>query len=121
LPRSVAIAAVDGSWFASPVIVAGSGRQRRLGVKAGAETVLLRTRAVHGRGLESGLRLVSVSSGGKVLATSDLQIGEFAWLPEATWVLEMPLDAPPPPIGMALAIYPQARARTTSLVCDPDR
>jgi hypothetical protein len=83
--------------------------------------MLLRTRAVHTRGLSHGLRLVSISTDGVVVGTRALPSGGFAWLSEATWVLEMPLVAPQPRLGTVLAIYPQRRARTTSLVCDADR
>ena len=113
--------AQDGSWEAAPVRLAGTFRQRQLGVKTGAGLVLMRTRAVHGRGLNHGLRLVAIDEAGLVVAVRALGPGRFAWLPDAAWVLEQPLDAPQPGVGLRLAIYPHSRARTTSSVCDTYR
>lgn len=117
----VAIVAQDGSWEARRVALARTHRQRRLGVKSATGPVLLRTRAVHARGLGCALQLVGIADTGMVVGCRVLLPGRFAWVAEAKWILELPLDAPSPKVGAALAIYAQPRARTTPLVCNPDR
>jgi len=121
LSDPITLASREGTWDASPVAIAGTAGQRLLGVKTGADRVLLRTRAVHGRGVRRGLRLVAINDAGVVVAVRALGPGGFAWLRGATWVLEQPLDASQPAVGTRLAIYPHRCARTSSSLCDTDR
>jgi hypothetical protein len=116
----VSVVADDGSWLASPVHVAVSPAQRRLGVRTGVGRVMLRTTSVHARGLSRGLRVVAIDEAGTVLGVRALAPGRFARVRGATWLLEQALGDDQPRIGTTLSIYPHMRDRKTPALCDPD-
>lgn len=117
----LSVVADDGSWRASPVHVAVTPGQRRLGVNSGAGTVMLRTSSVHARGLSRGLRVIAIDETGTVIGVRALAPGRFARVRGAVWLLEQSLGEDQPRIGTTLSIYPHQRDRKTPALCDPDR
>lgn len=61
--------------------------------------LLLRTSSVHGFFLRQPLRIVALDRDLTVVAVGLLSRRRLAWVPGARWILELPLDHPPPRVG----------------------
>lgn len=105
--RFITLKSVDPVWTSAPVLVASTWIERWVGVRGKHHRVLLATRAVHGRGLSSSIRVAGIDLNGSVVAVRILDPGRFLWMTGASWVLEIPTGDDPPVSGMTLSIYPR--------------
>lgn len=90
--------------WSTPAHLARSFLDRWRGIKrvAGPFPLLLRTRSVHGLGLDAPIIVAPIDAGLKVGKIRILQPGRFITFPRARYVLEMPLGSKPPPLGSTL-------------------
>jgi hypothetical protein len=65
---------------------------------------LLKTRSVHGFGLDAPLQIAAIDSHMEVYSLRRLRPGRVLFFPGARFVLELPLGADPPRLGSRLEI-----------------
>ena len=56
--------------------------------------------------MHESLRVVGVDQGGRVIGTRVLSPRRLVAMPRSRWVLELPIEAEPPPIGAQLGGKP---------------
>ena len=101
--------------------IASTVWERFRGVDTGVSRVLLRTGAIHGRGLDQPLIVVGLTSFGVVAARRRLDPGKFVRIRGAQWILELPAGEAVPEVGGQLRIYARPCDWETVSVCNSDR
>lgn len=92
-------------WSSGPVARARTFHERLLGLKRpDVGAVLIRTRSVHAIGLASAFLAVGLSDELRVVAVQTVNPGKVAHFPGCRYVLELPVDAPPPSFGCKLEV-----------------
>lgn len=92
--------------LAETVALAESPWARLRGViGGGVHPTLFRTSSVHGFWLRRPIGLVGIDRGGTVTHSRVLRRRRVAWLRGAHWVLELPGEAPRPPVGERLTLW----------------
>ena len=66
--------------------------------------LLLKTKAVHGRGAKGPFRAVALSGSFEVLGSRLVDPGQFVRFPNATYVLELPSEKSVPANGTRLMV-----------------
>lgn len=103
-----ALAVISGDWSVEGVIMAATFRQRLAGVHAGGVTgLLLHAGTVHGIGLIEPLRVIHLTASGTVVGHELLGAGGIVRA-RSHWLLEVPAEVPPPPIGARLTVLPSS-------------
>jgi hypothetical protein len=108
-------------WRADRVSLFLSFWERWRGVKTGMERVLMRTNAVHGRGLDHCVLIVGLDSTGRTIGSRALTPGGFVRFPGAVWVLELPDGHPLPVSGARLGLYARRSERQTDPMRNANR
>lgn len=105
--ETVELAAIDG-WSSGPVLATRTFAERWRGLRRrpAGTGLLLRGRSVHGMGMGGSLWAVGLDAGGAVVGVRRLDPGRVVWLAGATWVLELPIERRPPPVGLTLGPLP---------------
>ena len=105
------VALRGGDWCFEPVRVAASVRERRRGLRprSAGRGLLVRTRSVHGFGMEEALPLVFVSNEGRVIGSSLLPRNRVMRC-RAPWTMELPPGTPLPADGTLLRVVPSSAA-----------
>jgi hypothetical protein len=87
-------------WRSGPVLVAATRRQRRRGLRPRSRGwgLLIRSRSVHGSGMEEPLWVVAFDAAGTVRGVSLLRPGGLLVDRDAHWLLELPIERDPPRI-----------------------
>ncbi len=95
-----------GGWELGPVSRARSFTQRWRGLRSrnAGGGLLLRTRSVHGFGMRDPFLAVGLSDDLRVVAARVVSPGGVAYFSGCRWVLELPLEADPPPPGATLEV-----------------
>jgi hypothetical protein len=93
-------------WRSGPVLRAHAFWERLRGLIARPPdtAMLIRTRSVHGLGMTRPCRILALDARCRVLAVSVLRPGRMVSVRGASWMLELPMSIPPPPIGAVLAL-----------------
>ncbi len=99
-------------WTSPPLLVATSRRQRKRGLSpiAHGRGCLIRTHSVHTIGMREWLWLVPLHSSGRVLGRELVGPWRLFIYPEASWIMELPAETSPPPVGLlpVLVLRPEA-------------
>jgi hypothetical protein len=96
------------AWRVDRVVVANTFLARLLGIHAaGATGVLLRSSSVHGMSLAEPLSVTHLTRAGAVVSHDRLEAGGRVRA-SGYWMLELPLDAAPPPPGARLTVLPSS-------------
>ena len=66
------------------------------------ESLLIRTSSVHAFGFRHPFRAIGLSANLEVVAHTIVQPWRLVWFPGCAFVVEMPTDAVPPPMGSRL-------------------
>ena len=91
-------------WSYGPVMEAESFADRLRGLhrlEPGA-SLLIRTSSVHAFGLHRSFRAIGLSGELEVVAHTIVRPWRAVRFPGCAFVIEMPVDAPPPPVGSRL-------------------
>lgn len=93
-------------WQSGPVIAATSFLERWRGLRGAVPeaAMLLRTRSVHGLGMNRPFRAVGLAEDYQVLKTRLVPPSRFARFPRCKWVLELPESASSPKLGQTLEV-----------------
>lgn len=93
-------------WSSGPVLRAETFRQRLAGLRRQPPDhgLLMAASSVHGLGMGRGLWAVGLGTGWRVLAVRRVERGHLVWVRGARWILELPADRDPPPLGAVLAL-----------------
>lgn len=99
---------VTEGWASDGVFAASSFLERWRGVKGlpDGSRLLLTARSVHGFGLKSPLLVAAIGGDMRVSDVEILRPGRVLSYPRARFILEMPLEGTPPPVGSVLEIHP---------------
>lgn len=110
--RVATVEASTRGWASPPLLVARSRLQRWRGLRPrpGDRGLVLAGSRVHGRRMREPLRLVGVSSDGRVTSSVVLLPGTFRRLDGSAYIIEMPLAAPAPAVGAVLDLLPIVEA-----------
>lgn len=97
---------LDGASWSRSVLMPETFLERLTGLHAHSwdDSMLIPTRSVHGLGMGRPLRVVGLSRDLTVLRTDVLRPWRFRTFTKASYVLELPIDAPPPPLGAKLTM-----------------
>lgn len=101
------VAVCGGGWCFEPVRVAVTFRERRRGLRPRSEGsgLLLRTRSVHGYGMQEPLDLVFLDRDGAVVGARRLNPRRVMRCP-SLWTLELPPGGRLPDVGTVLRVVP---------------
>lgn len=93
-------------WRSPPVIIADTflSRLRGLRPRPRDRALLIATSSVHGMGMREPLRVVALDSSNQVISIGVLGRGRIVSYPEASAILELPLEAEVPQVGTRLSI-----------------
>jgi hypothetical protein len=93
-------------WVRHGVGVAGTPQFRRRGLipRAEGRALLIRTKLVHGFGMDEPIRVVGIDSIGRVNATGLLEPRRVLFLRGASWTLELPWREPVPARGSRVGV-----------------
>lgn len=98
------VSLVSADWTAEDVALAFQPLQKLRGVRRRPGRMLLRTRSVHGFGLNRPLLAVGLSTAMEVLEARRLMPGRVLYFPGCRYVLELPIDDPLPALGTHLEV-----------------
>lgn len=94
-----------GSWRLRARVALGFlGRWRGLRDQPLETCLLLRTRSVHGFGMDRDLLVVAIDAEMRILGSRVLHPNRLLWFADARYLLEMPLGLPVPEVGTLLSI-----------------
>lgn len=87
-----------------PVPVVRRFPQRWRGLRGSPEgsSLALPVSSVHGFGMDRELVVVGLDADLRVVASTRLRPNRILWLRGARWIVELPADATPPPVGTRL-------------------
>lgn len=105
-PRIVRLSTQEGSWTLRRVLLAITTRDRLTGINASGDFggVMMRTRSVHTIGLRGPLHIIRISDEGVVAGVQRCEPGRLV-LSELSWVVEVSVHGPAPPIGARLRVF----------------
>jgi len=98
---------VTEGWASDHVFEARSFLQRWRGLKGlpDGSRLLLAARSVHGFGLRGPHLVAAIGGDMKVSEVRVLEPGRVLSFPRARFILEMPMDGTPPPVGSMLELH----------------
>ncbi|MGH8875337.1 MAG: hypothetical protein ACRDVM_08840 [Acidimicrobiia bacterium] len=93
-------------WSSGPVLWADTFRRRWRGLRPrpNGHGLLLPGSSAHGVGMAEPLLVVGVSAEHRVVAVRTLRPGRMVWARGARFLIELPADHPPPPVGARVEI-----------------
>lgn len=99
-------ARVRGSQWSHPVEIAVGFSRRLVGLRQASHRacLLIRTRSVHGFGMDRALLIVALDADLTVIGSRVLPPNRVTVFPRARYLLEMPADIPAPELGSTLVI-----------------
>lgn len=91
-------------WTSGPVAVGVGFSEKWKGLRPEPRGFgfLLRARSVHSMGMRVPLLVIAIDNRGEVVRVTRLAPGRIFIAPTARHILELPIDAQPPLVGMAL-------------------
>lgn len=97
---------VTEGWASGRVFAAGSFLEKWRGVKGLPEgsRLILAARSVHGFGLKGPLLVAAMDDDMRVTDVQVLEPGRVLTFPRARFILEMPIEGDPPPVGAMLEL-----------------
>lgn len=79
-------------------------RWRGMSLPEAGDGLLLKTKSVHGRGINQPILAVALSESFEVLGSNLVERGRFVRFPAARYILELPASRPGPEIGSQLTV-----------------
>ena len=94
-----------GGWAIDDIRLAVGFRARLVGVRRkDIDTMLLPVRSIHTWGMRQPIRVIGIDASGVVIATAVVGPRSVVRWTAARWILEVPEEVPPPPIGHACTV-----------------
>lgn len=94
------------NWSCEPVMEAESFGDRLTGLRrlGPGESLIIRTSSVHALGMKRPFRAIGLSSDLVVIAHATVRPWRAIWFRRCSYVVELPLEVAPPPIGARMEI-----------------
>ncbi len=104
--QPVTVRLVASGWVSSPLRLACTRAERRRGLAPcpGPFGILMRTRSIHGFGLQSAVEFVAFDAVGAVTHSGVLRPRRLAYCRGASWIAELPAGSPRPLVDSVASV-----------------